>query len=391
MKMPTYEELSREQDALYLTAPLDGAVLVTGPPGTGKTVMAFYRAQMVLKQKRPVCVVMYNSVLKRYTKGALPDPDVAASVKTWHSWFYSWWRQILKCNVPEEERWSPDWSRVMERLITQPATCVWDHVVLDEGQDFPAKFYNAANVIVKICGNGKNAITIFADENQRICKKRNSTISEIRQALYIDGSREFKLTRNYRNTVQIAMLAEKFYVGLQSGVPAPPSRKGQKPTLVRHDAIKNAMKSIIRFARNNADLSIGVFVRNKHVQKQVANMLYHENGDDGNILIQRYTSGERGDWGDADSLNFKDNGSITVLNIQSCKGLEFDAVFIPEIQDYSFAPADIDHFKMQMYVMATRAREYLCLMYTGSAGTRFPLHELLPGKDEGILEHRDGN
>jgi transcriptional regulator with AAA-type ATPase domain len=41
MRTPSYEELSKEQDAVCVLAPLDKATMVFGPPGTGKTVVAF--------------------------------------------------------------------------------------------------------------------------------------------------------------------------------------------------------------------------------------------------------------------------------------------------------------------------------------------------------------
>ena len=48
MKLPSSTDLSEEQNEIYWQ-PLDSRMLVTGPPGTGKTVMALYRGQMVAK------------------------------------------------------------------------------------------------------------------------------------------------------------------------------------------------------------------------------------------------------------------------------------------------------------------------------------------------------
>ena len=67
MRMPNSKEMSKEQKKIYLDAPIDGSVLVTGPPGTGKTVIAFLRAQTAEKLDEDASVVMYNKVLSRYT------------------------------------------------------------------------------------------------------------------------------------------------------------------------------------------------------------------------------------------------------------------------------------------------------------------------------------
>ena len=45
VRLPSYEDLSKEQDDGQPTAIRDGDYVVAGPPGTGKTVIALYRAQ----------------------------------------------------------------------------------------------------------------------------------------------------------------------------------------------------------------------------------------------------------------------------------------------------------------------------------------------------------
>ncbi len=43
MKLPNSTQMSKEQKDIYLNSPLTGNILISGAPGTGKTVIAFLR------------------------------------------------------------------------------------------------------------------------------------------------------------------------------------------------------------------------------------------------------------------------------------------------------------------------------------------------------------
>ena len=47
---PSSTDLSDRQKAIY-TADLDSAMMILGPPGTGKTVLAIHRAMRILELK----------------------------------------------------------------------------------------------------------------------------------------------------------------------------------------------------------------------------------------------------------------------------------------------------------------------------------------------------
>ncbi len=393
MKMPVFEDLSREQEMLYLKAPLDGAVLVTGPPGTGKTVMGFYRAESVIKKGKAVKVLMYNNVLKKYSAGSFPNKAVAQGVSTWHSWFAGWWQSMFGQKPPTEagSNFDHDWDDIFLKLMRQAPKGFnsFGHLVLDEGQDFPKKFYDSLNLVLNSNANATTscATTVFADDNQRI-RDRNSTIAQIRAALAIVNGREYKLTKNYRNSLQIAKLASSFYVGLQTGMPnLPEGKNGPTPVMLRSGNDGAVMDYIANFSRNNDDLTIGVFADSQTSQKSIYNKLKHRL-DNSKVTVQRFTSGGGSYYGDADNLDFRSSGTVTVLCMQSCKGLEFDVVFIPELQNFRFDPAMIDVFKMQMYVLVSRARTQLYLTCSLPNNVRHPVLDLLPSHNEGILEYK---
>ena len=56
MRLPSESQLSREQREV-IAAPTEGTMLVMGPPGSGKTVVAMLRERALKKGRRPVALV----------------------------------------------------------------------------------------------------------------------------------------------------------------------------------------------------------------------------------------------------------------------------------------------------------------------------------------------
>ena len=448
MRLPNSKDMSTEQKRVYLNAPLDGEILVSGPPGTGKTVIAFLRAETLARKKQSVTVVMYNRVLQTYTKNASSESDV--NVKTRDSWLWNWWEHLaipgtekfeLDCPFSEKDkakelgarwdkirkkwwvkketlnanpslfsRWSPsaarmelptlgdtwtyDWDGMAMAALTSHSsgslskeTLHWGSLIIDEAQDFPKEMYTFFAIlkgqVFKKDKQEAPSITILADENQRLNADLNSTISEIRKALSIPAEREYKLARNYRNTRSIAALAKEFYVGLPSGVPDMPQKGGDTPVLFEGVELRESIDFMARYARNHDNEQIGVIVQSDKIRKKVFNKLQHALRDS-SVGIQTYGSKDPAH-NDASSLKLDEGGWVAVVNKQSCKGLEFDAVFLPELQVVSMDASSIDQFKMEMYVMCSRARTYLALMYSNEGESSPQFLDYLP-QDSQILE-----
>ena len=363
MRLPSEAQLSEEQrDICFARA--EGTTLVTGPPGSGKTVVAHFRAKRLASRGESVSLVMYNHVLRSFTG--------RSETTTFLSWIGKWWERTVGRRMPKTQRvvrnrtrWEYDFAAAMEMARTEYAGKIrargnWGHLIVDEAQDFSQVVHQFLFTIPNLVFRGTAkppSLMVLADENQRI-GLQNATIARIRDAHLLDAKDEFKLTQNYRNTRPIAELAASFYVGLETGMPDLPERDGDKPVLIWSENLETAVKRIVSYAKLNSDQEIGVLVFHNKTRKKLVNKLKHRLSGDG-IPVQTSHSGEPKL---AEKLRFDDGGRVSVFTFASSKGLEFDTVFLPEMQGLPLDSNERDIMRMNLYVMISRARSHLYML-----------------------------
>ncbi|MBR1274281.1 AAA family ATPase [Bradyrhizobium sp. AUGA SZCCT0283] len=373
MRFPALSDLDREQRRIYAEAPSDGAILVIGAPGTGKTIMAFHRAKKLHELGQRPKVIMFGSVLMQYTSGG-SRPDGDFSISTMHNWAKRWWMNAFRKWPPRElgSLFDIDWIEICSKgLAAAKETAValdWGHLVIDEGQDFPPEMYVTLGLLSKQLGKGgeKPRVTVFADDNQRLQIHRNSETAGIRKSLFITGdvNRNFLLRKNFRNTKEIAKLAGHFQVGQTSGQAELPERRGDVPSILICDSDQELYDFVARKVKGSPGKQIGVIVcgPSREVTRTYNKLSMRVERSKAKAKVQMYVNGDKKR--PASSLDFDSADTVTVLHQQSAKGLEFDIVFFVGLQRMDLGISGGVNERMALYVMCSRARSELFLAFS---------------------------
>lgn len=365
MKLPAFEDLSKEQDLIY-NLDLDGSYLVSGPPGTGKSVMALYRAQVMTFDDREPAVLMYSNVLQQYTEQAANEVQVDGFVTTFHKWFWHFWRSHYGTKPPAlaGSSFDHDWATIAQQFLADPPDrkSLTD-LIVDEGQDLALGFFRLAPFVA-------TNVTVFADENQQL-HDHNTTLREIQTG--IGAAEHLELRRNYRNTAEIAAVAAKYYSGAPTGIPDPPERHGDKPTMRHYTNVNEFVDFVARYAKGRSNRSIGIACPNQAIQKKMFNKLTARKLA---MPVQMYVGGTKSIHR---TLDFT-LSAVTLVHYKSLKGLEFDTLFVPELQQVKLDPSSAST-RMMFYVVMSRARDELHLSWSESASVPGIVSDL-----EGLVE-----
>ena len=379
--LPGIQDLSKEQeDARAL--PKQGQHLIIGGPGTGKSVLALLRSRRHQQDKDDYVFLVYNKLLNQASRQLF---GMALCSQQWQSWFISTFitatGEAMPKLPPNGNGWQEiDWVRASEIIAALPLLEDANHpfLIIDEGQDMPPEFYQA------LLNLGFNNFYVVADQNQQIVLGQNSTRRDIQDSLGIALGDVIELQDNYRNSYPIARLAREFYTGDPA---SPPPDLPNRPSTIRpllYEYPEKKFQAIIERILKNADMNpsklCGVITPKNDVRDRYYQALNNANVqlDNGQPRIETYRNGED------PALKFNEGG-IMVINAKSCKGLEFDTVFLADINQHFCNTQNQDQTKRLFYVMVARAKEKVIMLK--EAGKHCPVDAILP-QDIEILERK---
>lgn len=235
----------------------------------------------------------------------------------------------------------------------------YTHIIIDEAQDL-----NKAQILVisKLVDNETNSLSIIADAAQRIFKS-GFVWSEV--GINVRGGRTIEFKKNYRNTVHIAKAALSLL----------DKEKDKSEFTVVETALKGGTKPKIAYYSDFSQQLWAIY----HIlgsQEYVRNL-------QGIVVLHRSRNGVSKIKGFLDNLGISTelvnsnqpinygSDSIKICTMSSIKGLEFNTVFIVDLNDdiipypAGFIEED-DEFHISterrlLYTCMTRARKNLFL------------------------------
>ena len=378
--LPGIHELTKEQeDALALDKV--GQHLIIGGPGTGKSVVALLRSRRHHQDKDKYRFLVYNHLLRQASNHLF---GTNFKGKTWNLWFSQIFQYVTNQPVPyiplePGHNWQEiDWQRAIQIIKEAPTANNLPFLIIDEGQDMPPQFYEALTEV------GFMNFYVVADQNQQITRE-NSSRQDIEIKLSINTHDVIELKENFRNSYSTARLAREFYTGDPAAPPPnlpPVERSAKQPILVEYGenhryTFDIIITRILKTADRDPRKLIGIITPNNNIREIYVNALQNNNTelDNPKPEIQTYHAGG--------NLNLSfGEGGIMVINSQSCKGLEFDIVFLADVDKYYYYHQISDDVKKKFYVMVARSRENVIMLK--NAENRCPVEAILP-TDEAIL------
>ncbi|MBJ9752101.1 ATP-binding protein [Burkholderia cepacia] len=340
MKLPKLDDLVDEQMLVYEHDP-DENLFVAGPPGSGKTSLAVLRAKFLKELDKRVLLVTRNKMLAAL---AVQLDGEGLEASTMNAFIGKRYYGLTQQMLPELYPFVYDWEAMIEACAAIGATPVWDHLIIDEGQNLPAGFFHWA-----VRFGGKN-LTVFADEDQTTDSQRAS----LREICEAGMPTPIRLQANHRNTAEIAAVAEHFHRSqiLPPGI-VQRRRGGELPRLVRSGNWDELVTLVSTRYQNRAE-AIGVIVYRRDDVLQVRDKLKAILPE--GTRIDAYVSGGQGA---PEDIRLLETG-ITVLSSESVIGLEFHAVYLQDLHR-SLPCGSPEEFR-RMYMLCARARDNLTLV-----------------------------
>lgn len=363
--------------------------LIRGVAGSGKTLILATRAALLARENPDwnILILCYNISLSRYLEqlielkvseikqegeqGSLFESKNKNKGKIEVFNFHAFLKHKLKITDEQIPNLIKSLSQ-NNRLIEK-----YDAILIDEGQDFEQEWLQLVSYLLN---PDTQSLLLVEDRAQDIYKRKRSYLKDT--GLDFRGRSKI-LSINYRNTQQIVRFAWDFYQNnsllknkvveqsFEGEIIAPKStlRKGPEPFIYKGKDFNDEMSKVIQIIKR---------IHEKHkVPYDEMVILYRVKRVSDNYYIDTILSSLKQAniphyWisEDANSKRnyLKNDGKVKISTIESSKGLDFQAVFIVNVDNMPFKRVEDENREAALlYIAMTRAHKYLTLSYSGES------------------------
>lgn len=291
----------------------DRSFIVKGCAGSGKSILALWKVKQIQEEnKGTYYFIVFTKTLKKYMEDGIREIGLNNSKVVYHK----------------------EWEK-----YGSPAA---DYLVVDEAQDF------SKEDIQTLMAKSNKALIMYGDSAQQLYafRKENPPISIEETAVLTKYPTE-QLMFNHRLPKKIARFAE--YVE-SSGDELEERCKiegTEKPKVLKYRNLEEQLDQIIEIVKNRGYDDVGIlFPKNDHVE-------YAYN------YFNRKNFGTEAKYRESMNLNF-DNSLPKLTTYHSSKGLQFEAVFLPDCEE------NLVFNQNALYVALTRTYQDLFILHSGN-------------------------
>jgi superfamily I DNA/RNA helicase len=307
----------------------DSSFIVKGCAGSGKSILALWKAKQLQKNGNSFLFVIFTKALKQYMKDGISQIGLSASnVENYNQCFH--WSK-------EGGTWQQgDWKKGE-----------YDYLIVDEAQDF------SKEDILLFKSKATKALLLYGDSAQQLYNFfTDKTAISMDEMAYITKFPTEPLVFNHRLPKKIARLAE--YINIENDDLEIRCRKegNELPKILKYNSFNAELDAISEIIKNRNFEDIGILLRNNVDVKNVADYLTRKG-----LNVEAKVK-------DDVELNFN-SSNPKIMTYHSSKGLQFEAVFLPE------CTVSGQDDRNPLYVAITRTYQSLYIMHSGNLSSFF--------------------
>lgn len=332
--------LTQEQVSVLDALEDNNKILINGPAGSGKTLLALEYARRCASLNKRVLFLTYNKLLSQYLSDINHNENI--KIKHFHG-LITEYVVIDSSKINDSNYFSDILPKKFLQVLSSNRIAPYDVLIIDEGQDLFNLDYFAIfdKLLRKGLYNGQ--WMFFYDTNQNLFVGRR--FQKSLEALKNYNPINYKLTKNCRNTEPIAKF-NKYISGIEPGKAIV---EGEQVEIIEYNN-STISKTIDAIVDKLSDSEIGLdeitIISPNTLERSILSEY------EGKYSLEKFTGNRSGD-------------KLCVATIQSFKGLDSKIVIAVDLENI------VDSGKsIMLYTLISRARAMLYIVTKQSGANK---------------------